>query len=689
MNSQPSFGGTLTRSPSPISVRVLRTLGHGRAARAQLVDAVTDDGRTTRCVEKVFAPGLLTRIIYRLSFQSPFAYQSNRDAVLACYYRRRVAAAVLAGSDIEVSIASPLYVRFDPTDRAWVLAAEWIDGRGIKPAQPDMSRVRRWLWAGRQGSEPRGEPEKEPEEIEALVNTMRGLETLLADCGLVGSGWQVAPRAMVSTANLLRCNERYTIIDLESGIPAVLVRRYLIAGARRGTLPPFDDLDGNRLQSWIDRNERLLTFRIGPDALAALRHDSRMLIEHSRRWKDSELALFRRPWRLLSRRGWVAYQQECFRRWRQDGVVDAATADDLQQRPVHSRLIWYAGLLPLSLGRLASRLAGRSDYRQGLWRFLRCPRARADQWQQLIERRRSRWSVSGRVAASTRLTTLTFCLNLLLAVWTPRRLHRFLMDPEDRRQTMTRGALLLLSPRYQAWYGQNRIEKSIRRWQESQRISEQEADQLRLDLHGSEVCAYTRGFGMHLALKAFAPIIVPAKVGGLAAFFSTGTLWFLLPLLATPMLRSAVTLINWYATRHQRIRHAEALATGWLPVVGSVAFPLQMFATRSKLSTFIIRDTASRIGTRIPIYGGNDSRTEIALIRATDLLVEFMHCASSWIQRACGPTASGSSAGPRRILPIGSPTRFGRMIDRHAARAIATEQHGQRHEGILTQRQAA
>jgi hypothetical protein len=195
---------------------------------------------------------------------------------------------------------------------------------------------------------------------------------------------------------------------------------------------------------------------------------------------------------------------------------------------------------------------------------------------------------------------------------------------------------------------------------------------------------------MHLALKAFAPIILPAKVGGVAAFFSTGNLWFLLPLLATPALRTAVTMGSWWATRHQRIPHAEALAAGWLPVIGSVAFPLQMFATRSKLSTFIIRDAASRIGAGIPVYGGIDSRTEIALIRATDLLVEFMQCASRLTQMVCRPISPASSASETGMLKFRSRTRIGRLIDRHAAKRIASEEQRETPiEAIQAQSKAA
>jgi hypothetical protein len=664
MKLQPSPGAACTDPiTAPTSVRVLRTLGQGRAAQAQLVEAFMPDGRVLKCVEKVFAPGLLTRTIYRLSFQSPFAYQSNRDAILACFYRRLVAAAVLAASDIDASIAHPLYVRFDKTERAWVLAAEWIDGRGIKPAAADDSRIRRWISGN--------ESQPKHDEIDELVGTMGRLEQMLADCGLVGSGWQVAPRALVSTANLLRTDDHYTIIDLESGIPAVLVPRYLLAGLRSAALPPFDDLNADKLRSWIRDNERLLTFRIGPDGLAKLRDDSAKLIKHSSRWKDSEFALFRRPWRLLTECGTQSYQQECFRRWQQDGVVDTATADSLGERPIKSRMIWYSGLLPSSLGRFCSRLIGRRDYREHASKCLRDRETRITQWQSLVQDRQTRWVESGRIPASTKLTTASVILNGLLQKTTPSGLHRFISDAKNRRDVGTILLLLLFSSRYQAWFGQNRIDSSIDRWAENKRITDAEAAELRDNLLGKEVRAYTRGFGMHLALKALAPIILPAKIGGVAAFLANGNLWFLLPMLATPVMRTSVTLANWSTTRHEHIPHGEALVTGWLPIVGSVAFPLQMFASRPKLSTFLIRDTASKLGRRVPVYGGADSRTEIAFIRASDLLVEFMQSVSSLTQSLLRSAPTERSDNATRTHKIQPRTRFGRWIDRQAGKRIA------------------
>jgi hypothetical protein len=654
----------------PRSVRVLRTLGQGRAAQAELVDAVMPDGRVLRCVEKVFNPGLLTRTIYRCSFQSPFAYQSNRDAILACFYRRRVAAGVLAGSDIDVSIASPLYVRFDSTVRSWVLGSEWIDGRGIKPAPADPVRVRRWL-AAKAGGEQPDDAAKQPHEVDLLVDTMTKLEVMFGDCGLVGSGWQVAPRALVSTANLLRVGDRYTIIDLESGIPAVLVPRYLLAGLRDHSLPPFDDLDAARLRSWIQQNERLLTFRLGEQGLAQLRHDSEKLIDHTSIWKESEVALLRRPWRLFSRAHHRLYQQECFRRWQQNEIVDADTAESLAERPIKSRLIWFAGLLPFAAGRFCSRLIGRKDYRNKLMRCLRDRQIRAAHWQRLIERRQSRWISAERISAGCELTTLSLLMHHILSIVTPARLHRLLSDRQDRHDVASSLLLLIFSRRYQSWFGQTRIEASIDRWSDSERISAPEAEELRRDLSGSEVRTYTRGFGMHVALKALAPIIVPAKVGGFAAFLAGGSPWFLLPILATPLMRSTVTLASWWTTRHEHVPHAEAFAVGWLPVVGSMGFPVQMFATRRRLSTFLIRDAAAKLGRKVPIYGGADSRTEIALIRTTDLLVELMECISRLAQRISRTQPVSRDEGEIQVLKIEPKTRFGIWIDRLATKRMS------------------
>ncbi len=658
----------------PKSVHVERVLGSGRAARAQLVLATFDDGRQIRCVEKLFSPGWLTRVIYRVSFQSPFAYQSNRDAILACFYRRRVAAAVIAASDTNASVAMPIYVRFDQPTRSWVLAATWIDGRGIRPAPVDTARVVRRRKSSGDGSQ-LDAPEIDAPEIDQIVQIMSELERLLVDCGMVGSGWQVSPRAIVSTANLLRTGQRYTIVDLESGIPAVLVPKYIVSAARCGSCPPFDELDAKRLRSWLRTNDRLLLFRLGSQRHRQLHNDAERLIEHSESWKAGELALLRRPWRLLRSNGFAEYQQECLRRWRQDGITGSSS--DQQPSTIAQHAIWWTAWLPLGMGRVSGRLIGDQSLRAEAMLCLRSAAVRREKLRQRITNAQQQWIASERLPPSVRLSAITFVMHHVLQSIAPARLHRWLVDHQQRRASFLWCVLLICSGRYQSWYGQRMIVKAIDRWQSSDRISVHEAAQLRDDLRGHEVHAYLRGFGGHIALKAVSPVLAPAKVGGLAMFLSQGNVWGLLPMLILPLVRTLIAVASWRATSRDRVPHAAALATSWLPTFGLIAFPLQMVATRPRLSSFLIRDSASQLGRRIPIYGGSDSRTEIALIRATDYVIAAMKIVSAWSRRWTGEI-DGEHLSAVIHIPITRRSRFGRWLDRETQRRIEaeTQRHG-------------
>ncbi len=135
----------------PTSIRPLRVLGHGRAAEARLVSVTVEGGAEVLCVEKVFHPGLLTRLIYRASFLSPFAYQYNADAIKASFYRRRAAAAIVEAMIPEAKVAQPLYVRWDQDTQALVLASEFISGRGIIPQADSQSEQRHTVAVGNEG----------------------------------------------------------------------------------------------------------------------------------------------------------------------------------------------------------------------------------------------------------------------------------------------------------------------------------------------------------------------------------------------------------------------------------------------------------------------------------------------------------------------------------------------------------
>ena len=309
---------------------------------------------------------------------------------------------------------------------------------------------------------------------------------------------------------------------------------------------------------------------------------------------------------------------------------------------------------------------------------MRCLRDRLYRKKSLRHLRRdcaAKWIDEGRFDPRTRLTTFGLVCHGFLRSFTSSRTHRFLVDRELRAMRRRQAFLLLLSPRYQAWAGHRWIERSIDRWQESKRINQSEADNLYRQLSGSEVRAYVRGFGGHLALKAVAPLITPIKYGGLTAFIATGNYWFLLPMLMMPGLRSLITLASWWSTRSERIAHGEAFLVGLLPMIGSIAFPLQMYSQSNELSTFLIRDAASKLGRRVPIYGGPNSRTEISMIQATDLMIELLDILSSltrqvWAFRSVSAMERGRTPGPSILMESNTADERGTVTDTSAEPSI-------------------
>jgi hypothetical protein len=143
-------------------------------------------------------------------------------------------------------------------------------------------------------------------------------------------------------------------------------------------------------------------------------------------------------------------------------------------------------------------------------------------------------------------------------------------------------------------------------------------------LAGHELDEYARCMGMHLGLKLLMPVLAPLKAGGLAASLTTGNPLYLLPLVFTPVCRTAITLWRMMHPSRRHIRYVEALAIGPLPVIGTLAYPVQMWASHPELSNLLLRDAASRIGRIVPIYGGKDSRVEFWAIKAVNLLLEGM-----------------------------------------------------------------
>lgn len=625
----------------PEKIRTIKVLGRGRAAEARLVSVTVAGGATKQCVEKVFRPALLTRAIYRIAFQAPFAYQSCQHAILASFYRRRVAAAIVEAMGQGCRVAEPYYVRWDAESQAYVLASEFVPGRGIVPAPLDSFSVRRFL--SRCFRRQRNFPDRPHDEINNLLECMSRLEALFRDCGLEGSGWQVCKRAMVSTANLLHTPTGYVVVDLESGIPAVLVPSYVLGAMRLGAVPPFDDVDASRLRPWLADHANLLEQRLGAARVHDLRDDAERLIAHSDAWKQSELAVGRNKWRVLGRGCRSQFKARCLEIWSRRGIIDEATRRSIEPgRRIFTRLTFLFGLFPGAVGRFLQRVAGNRGYRDRIGQFMCDSKFRCEQLANFAARYSRRWQLAGRIGPEQRFDTvgLMFLLNCLLAVVLPAGMHRWISDPVQRRNVLIRMCLICVSARFQSEYGRYLIRSWIRQWETAGRLTLRDAMQLRRQLSASDMDEYVRCFGMHMGLKLLLPLLTPLKYGGGAMSVLSGNLWFLFFFLLMPACRTAITIWRMLASKRPFSDYVDALLVGILPVIGSLAYPVQMYSRYRELSAFLLRDSAARLGRWIPIYGGKDSRVEIAAIKSVNLVAECLEvglAGTAPLRRRLGP----------------------------------------------------
>jgi hypothetical protein len=609
----------------PHSIRTIKVLGRGRAAEARLVSATLQGGEERLCVEKVFRPGLLTRAIYRIAFQAPFAYQTCEHAILASFYRRRVAGAIALAMKASARVAEPYYVRWDAKTQSFVLACEYIRGRGILPQPLDSHSMRRWLasWVRQHDRF----PAPASEEIRDLMARMTKLESLFRGCGLEGTGWQVCTRAMVSTANLLRAHDGYVVVDLESGIPAILVPSYVMGGLRIGALPPFDDLDRNRLRQWLADSGDQLVQELGRSRYELLAGDVERLIGHMQAWKKSELALARNKWFVFSRACREHFKARCVELWRRREIIDDAARRAIEPgRRIFSRATFLLGLIPGRAGRFLQRLWANRTYRVHVRRFFGDAPYRRAHLREFVSDCTERWRAAGRIATTRQFNgfDVPFMLNGLLAATTPASMHRSFSDSSHRRNVLIRMWLICVSARFQSEYGRYLIRSWLRQWEESGRITPLEAIQLRRQLSASDMDEYVRCFGMHMGLKLLLPLLTPLKYGGGAVSIMSGNLWFLFFLLLMPACRTAITLWRMLASKRPFTDYLDALVVGALPVIGSIAYPVQIYSRYRELSAFLLRDSAARLGRWVPVYGGKDSRVEIGAIRLMNLVAECL-----------------------------------------------------------------
>ena len=604
-----------------------RLLGKGRAAQVFIVELETEVG-PLQAVEKHFNPQGLTRTIYKTLFFAPFPYATNPDAVLSCLYRRRILKAILSLEDPHKKwLADGLYVRRCERGH-YVLGTELIRGRPVAPPRPQ------------EGPEAAPNVGADPGEMSELLVHMRRLERLLLRTGFTGSGWQVAPAAMVTTANFLRVPwGGFVLVDLESGIPAFLAPKYLWLSLSGHPLPLFDDATEPVLRQHLERNRGRLREQLGETGAEELTRLVDAFFHHLGAWKRSEPAPGRhRIALILDKDLRQTIRSDLTRRWESEERLDAPAAARLNQSGwflLHPLII--LGALPTSVGRLVHRLAGNRVFRKRAFHTVMSLKKLNNAVRTYQTRKVARLIQEQRIPKQgisrlqCGLTSLpAFCAHQTLARFTRRPVHRFLADWSYAGAALRAALLAPLSGRIQEQIAQTYLERVTRRWADLGRLDEKGRCEIVSSIDHGGVQDHLKGFGAHLGLKLFQPLTTSLKVIGVAMFVISP--WNPLAValaLNTSIARTLLTTLVWIRQRSNGASYTVAFTVGIIPVLGTLAFPIQFYRNNAWLSRFLIRVTLSQLSELVPIYGGRATRLEHALVRSSELIL-FLLTAVTW-----------------------------------------------------------
>lgn len=181
--------------------------------------------------------------------------------------------------------------------------------------------------------------------------------------------------------------------------------------------------------------------------------------------------------------------------------------------------------------------------------------------------------------------------------------------------TLKRGFRFIYSQRYRLKITRDYVNKRIERWHDRKHLNDEEANLLSTELERESASDYLNDFAVHLGIK----VVTKAIEISIPFLFATGLLdevaaitWFVV---GGPIYRSTYTLYRMLqASREGKPLPWVALLVGLLPTIGDIAYPCQIIylagGKRGKMARFIVYDFFTRLGEKIPIWGGEDTRTE-------------------------------------------------------------------------------
>ncbi len=161
------------------------------------------------------------------------------------------------------------------------------------------------------------------------------------------------------------------------------------------------------------------------------------------------------------------------------------------------------------------------------------------------------------------------------------------------------------------------LKKEIDRWYFRGFLTTAERELLRKALHFDDTSAYLTDFSIHIGLK---PLYKPFQWGLVPVLVATGNVSIgsgaLLVLWTGPFVRTVYTLwrISHGLVKLRPHYPLVALVVGTLPVIGNFAYPMEILyrgtGKENMMGKFITCSLSSKIGAKIPVWGGRDSELE-------------------------------------------------------------------------------
>jgi hypothetical protein len=216
---------------------------------------------------KVYHPSLPVRLLYWVTFQAPFPYVANHDALEAARQRRIIV---------------------DLLTKYWFghhLVARVLDIADTPAGHDFVTRLVR-------GREP-------PRDRQAW-QFLKEIDKRFLDAGL--PTWQVTRFNPHAITNFVQARDgSYRIIDLESSLVAFLYPLSAVLRlVRAGLYPSFDDIDVARLRAYLAREGDAVQTKLGDEAPQLLRAVD-AYERAATAWHAAEPRLFNRGLRFLLR----------------------------------------------------------------------------------------------------------------------------------------------------------------------------------------------------------------------------------------------------------------------------------------------------------------------------------------------------------------------------------------------------